>query len=244
MNNERPFEIIPAIDLLGGQVVRLTQGDYAQVSHYAKTPVDVAKWYCDQGATRIHLVDLDGAKDGQLKNLSSIVAIRKAVGCYLDLGGGIRSLDTAKTLLDVGIDELILGSLLIKNRPVAEAIVEAFPFQITAGIDAHGEWVATEGWIKHSSVSIKTVLQDIATWKLVSIIYTDISRDGTLTGPNLESLQMVAKHAHGDVIASGGVSSMEDIEAIRQINGVKGCIVGKAILEGKIGLGNSGFNKS
>ena len=226
--------VIPAIDLLDGQVVRLKQGRYEDVSQYDKSPADMAQWYVAHGAQRIHLVDLNGAKDGQLRNAKAIEAIRRSVSVALDLGGGIRNLQTAKQVMDLGINELILGSLLVKAPLTALAIAEAYPHQVSAGIDAHGHQVATEGWLQSSQMTVDQLLDNLKDWPLKSVIYTDIARDGMLTGPNLDMLCHVAQCSAFEVIASGGVASVGDLQAIAGVPGVVGAIVGKAILSGAI----------
>ncbi len=231
-------KVIPAIDILDGKVVRLTKGDYNQVEHYTDSPVDFAKKFQDQGATRIHLVDLDGAKDGTLTNQKTFEAIRNNVSCQLELGGGIRNQSNVKILFDIGIDYLILGSLFIKNPEESHAICHAHPNKIIAGIDAHGKKVAIHGWLESSAITIHELLKTLEAIPLESIIYTDIAKDGTLEGPNLEALDYVAKLTKHNIIASGGVGTIEhirDIQALPHSN-ITGIIVGKAILSGKIDL--------
>lgn len=232
------FEVIPAIDLLGGEVVRLTQGDYAQVEHYQMSPSQTAQLFFKAGATRIHLVDLDGAKDGNLVNLETIKAIRNSVDCTLEVGGGIRSIETAMLLFDLGIDYVILGSLLVKNYDRATAIIRAFPNRIIAGIDAKNGHVATEGWLDVGPTTAVDLVRCINDLPLAGIIYTDIAKDGTLSGPNLEQLVQVAQHTHLPVIASGGVGTLAHVDHVRALLplGVTGCIVGKAVLGGHIAV--------
>jgi phosphoribosylformimino-5-aminoimidazole carboxamide ribotide isomerase len=232
------FQVIPAIDIIGGQVVRLTQGDYGQVDRYTFSPSEIAKTFEDHGAKRLHIVDLDGAKKGEVVNLPTLQAIRKTVKCRIEFGGGIRSLDTAKRLIDAGVDYLVLGSLLVKQQALAESIIRHFPGKVIAGIDAKGQDVAVEGWIESSGMGLKTLIDHVNTLPLESIIYTDISKDGTLQGPNLEGLTQVAAWSKLPVIASGGVGTVAHIHSVRDLHalGVSGCIVGKAVLSGKIAL--------
>lgn len=236
------FEVIPAIDLLDGKVVRLTQGDYAQVTPYDQlTPAEWAKKMEDSGATRLHIVDLNGAKSGSMVNLSAIESIRNACKAKIDLGGGIRSLETAKKLRDLGIDFLVLGSMLTKNMPLATEIINAFPEQIIAGLDAKDTDLAVEGWIENSGISILTMIEKLNAFPLHAIIYTDISKDGMMAGPNLNSLAEVATISKHPIIASGGISSLQDIKDVQFLSpqGINGCIVGKAILSGKISVENA-----
>jgi phosphoribosylformimino-5-aminoimidazole carboxamide ribotide isomerase len=229
------FQLIPAIDILDGQVVRLMQGRYDEVTHYDFTPVSLAKHYVSLGATRIHLVDLNGAKDGKLTNKTIFEEIRDAVDVYLDLGGGIRTLEHADTLFKLGLNELILGSLLIKDPATAEAIISTYPGQISAGLDAHGDHIATDGWESTSSVSLKQALEKLNHLPLASVIYTDISKDGTMSGPNIDALKALIPHSVHRIIASGGVSCNDDITRLKELgHKLKGCIIGKAVLTGKI----------
>lgn len=229
------FEVIPAIDILNGKVVRLTQGDYAQVSHYDYTPVELAKKYEEMGATRIHIVDLDGAKDGKPVNMDLVSSIRKAVSCTLELGGGIRTLEQAQHWFEVGINQVVLGSLLVKNLTVALDIIHRFPNKIIAGIDAKGDWVAVEGWIEDSGISIANTVKTLEGTPIHSIIYTDISKDGTLQGPNIQGLEALMKLTAFPIIASGGIGCDADITQVSTLAPhVSGVIVGKALLMGKV----------
>jgi phosphoribosylformimino-5-aminoimidazole carboxamide ribotide isomerase len=232
------FTIIPAIDLLDGKVVRLTQGDYNQVDHYSYQPEELAKIYEDAGATRIHIVDLNGAKEGQLVNLEVIKKIREAVSCEIELGGGIRTKETVATLLNIGINYVILGSVLIKDPELTFSIIKDYPNKIIAGIDAKEENVAIEGWLEKSNLTISDLIKTLESKAVASIVYTDIQRDGMMIGPNLESLKKVASQTDIPIIASGGVSCIQDISNIKQLKylGVNACIVGKAILSNAIDI--------
>ncbi len=217
MTQRAPFEIIPAIDLLDGQVVRLTQGDYDRITNYSYTPVELAKLYESHGAATIHVVDLDGARAGRLVNQKALSDIRNAVHCRIEFGGGVRSLETAKTLAAIGIDTMILGSLLIKDEAAARAIIHALPNQIVAGIDALGTDVRVEGWLKGSNLSVGDVIDRYRNDPLAYIIYTDVSKDGMMEGPNLVALEEVAGLSPWPVIASGGVASEDDIFKVRAL---------------------------
>jgi phosphoribosylformimino-5-aminoimidazole carboxamide ribotide isomerase len=232
------FTVIPAIDLLDGQVVRLTQGDYNQVSHYAYTPAELAKKYESFGAKRIHIVDLNGAKDGKLVNQEAIESIRSAVACELELGGGIRNKETAAHILSLGIDYLVLGSLLVKDFKAATDIISAFPDKVIAGLDFKNGELAVEGWLETSDVSLTTLLSQLEALPVNSIISTEISKDGMMSGPDLTGLTRLSKQTKLPVIASGGVSSPSDIDSLKDLqnDGIIGCIVGKAVLSGDIEL--------
>ncbi|MFC1771160.1 1-(5-phosphoribosyl)-5-[(5-phosphoribosylamino)methylideneamino]imidazole-4-carboxamide isomerase [Candidatus Margulisiibacteriota bacterium] len=232
------FEVIPAIDILNGKVVRLTKGDYDQVDHYPFTPAELACEYERAGARRIHLVDLDGARSGELVNLESVKQIRKAVSCKLEYGGGLRSKEKIERLFSIGINYLILGSFLIKEPQLAYSYIKEFPNKIIAGLDAKNGLVAVEGWKETSTVNVREIISKLNDYPLESIIYTDISRDGTLAGPNIPGLKQVCAKSNIPVIASGGISSLRDIEKVAELEkmGVMGCITGKALLAGKIQL--------
>jgi phosphoribosylformimino-5-aminoimidazole carboxamide ribotide isomerase len=234
----KPFEIIPAIDILDGKVVRLTQGDYDQVENYATTPEEFAKAFYKAGAKRIHLVDLNGAKEGQLVNLDVFKKIRSAVPCELELGGGIRSYDSVQQLVDIGINYLILGSLLTKHWELASEWILKHPLKFIAGVDAKDNTVAIEGWKEASQYQVSDLVLKLNSLPLESIIYTDISKDGTFKGPNLDALKEISTLSAAPIIASGGVGTIEHIRSIEKIAhlGISGCIVGKAFLSGKISL--------
>ncbi len=230
------FNIIPAIDILDGKVVRLTQGDYDKVQYFSYQPDELANFYADQGAPRIHLVDLNGAKEGRLVNETVFQKIRRSVSCELECGGGIRSQDSLRMLFDLGIDFLVLGSVLIHSPNEALQWFSQYPHQLIAGIDARGEEIAVQGWKEKSGITIETLLNGIQNAPVSAIIYTDIEKDGMLSGPNLKRLKWLTSKTNFPIIASGGVSSLEDIAMLKQLEskGITGCIVGKALLSGKM----------
>lgn len=232
------FNIIPAIDLLDGQVVRLTKGNYNNKQDYNFTPRQLAQHYVDQGAKRIHIVDLNGAKDGYLVNKNALLAIRESVDCELEIGGGIRSLDQANELLDMGYNYLILGSLLIKNFDLAKSMVFGCKNKVYAGLDCKNEYLATQGWEENSSMHIFDMLKLIESWPLAGIIATDIETDGTLLGPNLNFIEKLCQATRHQLIASGGIGSENDVLMLKEIDAknLYGCITGKAILEDKVCL--------
>lgn len=232
------FTIIPAIDIINGQVVRLTQGDYNQVQTYNQDPIELAKSYEKAGARRIHLVDLDGAKSGLPTNHKLFKKIKETVSCEIEIGGGIRDLDTAKSLIDAGIDYLILGSVLVKNKSISESIIAAFPNRIIAGIDEKNKHIAVSGWEEKSEMATDTFLAQLESYPLESIIFTEISRDGTLSGPDIARLKQITELSSKPIIASGGISCEADIDELAALNkpNLFGCITGKAILNGHIPL--------
>ena len=229
------LQIIPAIDILDGNVVRLTQGDYTKSKTYTFTPVELAKHYESNGATRIHLVDLNGAKEGKRVNQSVFESIRNAVSCELQLGGGIRNQTSVTELFDCGIDYVILGSLLTKDITLSLSIAEAFPNKIIAGIDAKDQMVKIEGWGENSNITVEALLSKInhAPWN--SVVATDISKDGMLDGPNFEFLKTLSTQTPLPIIASGGVTTSSDITLLKKM-GLFGCIVGKALLHNTIDI--------
>lgn len=224
------FNIIPAIDLLDSKVVRLKQGKYADVTFYDYSPVDLAKQFEVAGATHLHIVDLNGAKDGSTPHHHIIENIRKNTSLTLDVGGGIRTEKTVKHYLNCGVNHVIIGSLFISDFNVACAIAEQYPQQVIAGLDAKHYFIATDGWEKTSSITLDAIIKKLKNVAIHSIIYTDISKDGMLEGPNIDMLNYVSNIAHQPVIASGGVRHKDDIENIKQISNISGCIIGKAIL--------------
>ncbi len=232
------MEVIPAIDLLGGRCVRLFQGDYSQSEVVAQDPLTQAQVWVDQGATRLHLVDLDGAKTGDPINFEVIQTIAQQVSIPVQVGGGIRSLEAVERLLSVGVERVILGTVAVEDPDLVDQLCHRFPHQIIVGIDAKQGQVAIKGWIQSTSLAALDLVRRVCQQGVSAIIYTDIHRDGTLQGPNLEQLRQVASLATVPVIASGGISSITDLLSLLQLTpyGVTGAIVGKALYAGAIAL--------
>jgi phosphoribosylformimino-5-aminoimidazole carboxamide ribotide isomerase len=232
------MEILPAIDLLGGKCVRLYQGDYDQSQVYHEDPVAVAQQWQAQGASRLHLVDLDGAKTGEPINLTAIAAIVNALAIPVQVGGGLRNRERVKQLLDLGVGRVILGTIAVENPDLVEQLCVEFPGQIVVGIDARQGKVATRGWLETSTVEAGELAQRMEKIGAAAIIYTDIHRDGTMTGPNIDALRELAQLLTIPVIASGGVSKLRDLLSLLSLeaHGVKGVIVGKALYTGDIQL--------
>lgn len=232
------MEVIPAIDLLDGKCVRLYQGDYSQSQVFDENPVAVAKEWVEQGATRLHLVDLDGAKTGESVNLKSIEAIVKSVPIAVEVGGGLRDRTSVANLLNMGVHWAILGTVAVEKPELVEQLCQEFPGKIIVGIDARNGKVATRGWLETSEVTAQDLAQKMAQMGAAEIIYTDIHRDGTLQGPNLEALRELASNLSIPVIASGGVSSLTDLLSLLALEplGVRGAIVGRAIYTGDVSL--------
>ncbi len=232
------MDVIPAIDLLDGKCVRLYQGDYNQSEVFNDDPVEVAKQWVDQGAPRIHLVDLDGAKVGHPVNQSAIEAIVQAVSVPVQVGGGLRDRNSVKTLLDLGVRQTILGTVAVESPDLVAELCQEFPRQIVVGIDARNGKVATRGWLETSEVLATELAQQMAQLGAAAIIYTDIHRDGTLQGPNKESLRELASTISIPVIASGGVSSLTDVLSLFSLVpvGVSGMIIGRALYTNAVSL--------
>jgi len=232
------MDVIPAIDLLEGRCVRLYQGDYARSQVFNDNPVEVAKQWADQGATRIHVVDLDGAKVGQPVNTKAIEAIVAAISVPVQVGGGLRDRTGVTQMLDAGVHQVILGTAAVEEPTIVESLCAEFPGKIIVGIDARKGWVATHGWIETSEVTATDLAQQMSELGVAAIIYTDILRDGTLIGPNLDALRELAAKTSIPIIASGGISSMTDLLSLLALEplGVSGVIVGRALYTGNISL--------
>ena len=232
------MEIIPAIDLLDGACVRLHQGDYEQVTRFSDDPVAQALSWQNQGATRLHLVDLDGAKRGEPVNDAAIRAITAALDIPVQLGGGVRSVERAHDLLSCGLDRVILGTVAIEQPELVSQLAQRYPNQIVVGIDAKEGKVATRGWIEQSDVLATDLARRFSDAGIAAIITTDIATDGTLAGPNLTALREMAEASSVPVIASGGIGCMGDLLSLLPLEalGVTGVIVGRALYDGRVEL--------
>lgn len=232
------FEVIPAIDIIGGKCVRLTRGRYETEEIYSDDPVEIAKIWEEQGAKRLHVVDLEGAKSGKVENLSIIKEIARKVNIPIEVGGGIRNLGTIEDLVVSGIERIILGTAVIENPDMVRTICGKYGKAIAIGIDARGGMAAIEGWTKSARRNATDLAQEAINLGAKRIIYTDIGRDGTLMGPNIDGIKEFAKSIKVPVIASGGISSKEDVAKIKKITvyGVEGCIIGKALYTGRVKL--------
>lgn len=232
------MEVIPAIDLLEGRCVRLYQGDYAQSEVFDENPVAVARQWVEQGATRLHLVDLDGAKAGHPVNQAAIAAIVRSVDVPVQVGGGLRDRQSVADLLSLGVQRIILGTVAVEQPALVAQLCQEFLGQIVVGIDARNGKVATRGWLETSEVDAVPLAQRMAEFGAAAIIYTDIYRDGTLQGPNREALRELAEAIAIPVIASGGISSVTDLLNLLALEaiGVTGAIVGRALYTGDLGL--------
>jgi phosphoribosylformimino-5-aminoimidazole carboxamide ribotide isomerase len=229
------MQIWPAIDLRGGKCVRLRQGDYQRETVFGDDPAEMARRFVESGATCLHLVDLDGAKDGSNPNLPAVRAILAAVDIPCELGGGIRDEDTIQRLLGLGLSRLVLGTRALKEPGWFREVCRRYPGQLALGIDAKNGLVATDGWLQTSTTSAIELARQFAEEPLAAIIYTDIAKDGMLQGPNLPAMAEMNAAVESDVVASGGVTTENDIRQLAAL-GLSGCIIGRALYEGTLTL--------
>ncbi len=227
--------ILPAIDIKDGQCVRLYQGDYSQVTTYDVDPVQVAQRWQSAGASWLHIVDLDGAAAGHPVNIELIKRMRANTSLHIELGGGMRSLDHIGQVLDLGVDRVILGTIALTNRALLEEALARWGECIAVGLDARNGWVAVSGWRETSQIQATTLATELNANGVQRFIYTDIARDGALKGPNLDALREMQQVISCSLIASGGVSSIDDLRSLAML-GIEGAIVGKALYTGDIDL--------
>ncbi len=233
------LQIIPAIDLRKGKVVRLVHGDVKKETIYYNNPEEVAKDFARQGASRLHVVDLEGAFRGSVQNMESIKKIASEINFPLQVGGGIRDLKTAENLFSLGVNKVILGTIAVQNPSLVKKFVENFgEDKVIVGIDARKGKVAVKGWVESSERNALDLAQEMESFGVKEIIYTDILKDGTLEGPNLKELENMAINTNLSIIASGGVSSLEDIKDLQKLvtTGITGVITGQALYTGRFTL--------
>jgi len=228
--------ILPAIDLRGGRCVRLRQGRYDDEIVFGNDPVAVARRFEEAGATWLHMVDLDGARSGTPRNLAQVAAVVKAVGTKVELGGGIRSVETVREVLDLGIARVVLGTRGVRDPAWLREVTAAFPGQVALGVDARGGRVAVEGWQQETRQTAAEVLAAGEGLPLAAIIYTDIAQDGMMTGPNVEATAELARLSRWPVVASGGVATVEDVRRLVAAGVICGAIIGRALYEGTLTL--------
>ena len=230
--------IFPAIDLCDGKCVRLLRGDFAQETVYSDRPEETALRWEREGAEFLHVVDLDGALAGKPRNTDVIKKILSAVQIPIEVGGGIRTLETIENTMELGVRRVILGSAAVQNRSLVKEACRRYGDRIVVGIDAKDGIVAIDGWGVSGGISAIELAQELSSFGLKIIIYTDIARDGTLSGVNIEATSKLATESGVDIIASGGVRSLEDIHALkkRESEGIIGVIAGKSIYEGTLSL--------
>ncbi|HJF33347.1 MAG TPA: 1-(5-phosphoribosyl)-5-[(5-phosphoribosylamino)methylideneamino]imidazole-4-carboxamide isomerase [Sporosarcina psychrophila] len=227
--------LFPAIDIRNGKCVRLIQGDYDQEIIYNDSPTSMAKEWEKQGAEYIHVVDLDGAKTGNSLNRDAIQAIAKSVSIPVQVGGGIRTMEIIDAHIEAGVNRVIIGTAAIQDKPFLMEAVEKYGEKIAVSIDARKGFVATDGWTETSDVLAVDLLRELEAAGVKTVIYTDIMKDGMMQGPNFHELEMMDTASSIDIVASGGVSTEEDIVQLRELN-LYGAIIGKALYDGKLSL--------
>jgi phosphoribosylformimino-5-aminoimidazole carboxamide ribotide isomerase len=227
--------IYPAIDIRDGKCVRLVEGDFDRETVFDQEPADAARRWEAAGATHIHVVDLDGARNGEPTNLDAIGRIRLATGAKIQVGGGIRSVDHAQALFDLGVERIIIGSAIVSDPDDVRKLASAFPGRVAAGLDARDGRLATDGWLAQSDVLAFDAARDLIPSGISTIIYTDIRRDGTLAGPNLEALSEMIAIDGAEIIASGGIGTIDDVRAVA-VAGAAGVIIGRALYDGRVDL--------
>ncbi|MEE1012791.1 MAG: 1-(5-phosphoribosyl)-5-[(5-phosphoribosylamino)methylideneamino]imidazole-4-carboxamide isomerase [Clostridia bacterium] len=232
------MRLYPAIDMIDGQCVRLVQGDYRKKTTFSEDPLAVALRWQEQGGEFIHLVDLDGAKTGDMPNFDMICRIAAELDIPIEVGGGIRDIHAVEKYLEHGVNRVILGTAAIKNPDFVKEAVKEYGKRIVVGIDAKDGMVAVSGWEEVSQVSALSLAKRMEQLGVCTIIYTDIATDGMLKGPNLSAMREMAEYVATDVVASGGVSSLKDLEQLSK-TGVEGAIVGKALYTGHIQLSDA-----
>ena len=231
------MNLYPAIDLYEGKVVRLMKGDFSKMTVYHDRPSETARLWEDAGARWLHLVSLNGARDGKLENLDVLKKIKQSVNCRIQFGGGVRSVHDIRTLMNLGVDRVILGSRALEPR-FLDAALNTFPYRVAVGLDVMEGRVRTHGWLHGSGVRLETALTQLSGYAPAAIIVTDIQRDGMLQGPNFSMIENCLKLSKAPIILSGGMSSIEDIQACGRFETphFDGAIIGKAIYENKFTL--------
>ncbi|HEY8829531.1 MAG TPA: 1-(5-phosphoribosyl)-5-[(5-phosphoribosylamino)methylideneamino]imidazole-4-carboxamide isomerase [Candidatus Limnocylindria bacterium] len=233
--------VYPAIDILDGRVVRMSRGDFATVEEVAKSPLEAAKRLVADGAEWLHVVDLDGARTGRPANLDHIRAISNRFTVKLQAGGGIRDFDTAEAFAEAGVSRIVVGTAAIRDRELIDRLVDRHADGMAVAVDARNGMVAASGWTETTDVKAADLAHDLAIQGVPTIIYTNVSVDGTLQGVDLPSTEAVARAFGGDVIYSGGIGSVEDVTALAKLRhrGLRGVIVGRAIYLGRFTLGQA-----
>ena len=227
--------LFPAIDLYEKKAVRLYKGDYANMTVYSDNPIEIAKDFEAKGCTHIHMVDLEGAKDGTTPNLSIVEQVAKETSLFVEIGGGIRSMETVERYLNAGVSRVILGTAAVNDEAFLRDAVAKYGDKIAVGADVKDGFIAIKGWLETSAVTLEAFLQKMESIGIRNIICTDISKDGAMNGTNLELYRQLSAKFRLDITASGGVSAMEDIRQLRQMD-IYGAIIGKAYYTGAIDL--------
>ena len=229
------MEIFPAIDIRGGKVVRLTEGDYGRMTVYGDSPETTAQDFIAQGARNLHVVDLDGAKDGTTANFDVISSLASYKELFIEVGGGIRNLERIKAYLDLGVSRVIIGTAAVRDYSLVERAVELYGDKIAVGVDAKNGFVAVSGWQEITDIDSVEFCKKLRSTGVKTVIYTDISKDGVLQGTNLDIYKKLAEIDGLDIVASGGITYLNEIETLRDY-GTYAAIVGKAVYAGKLSL--------
>ena len=229
------MEIWPAIDIRGGKCVRLRQGDYAQETVFGDSPKEMAFYWAEQGANRLHLVDLDGAREGKPVNLQAVQEIVETVEIPCEIGGGIRDENTICQYLDIGLQRVIIGTYALKKPVWFREMCLHYPGKLVLGIDARSGMVATEGWLETSETSAVELAAQFAEAEIAAVIFTDIATDGMMKGPNIPATLSMMEAIHVPVVCSGGITDLEDVRNLYNA-GINGCIIGRALYEGTISI--------
>ena len=227
--------LFPAIDLVGQKAVRLLKGDYAQMTIYSENPLEVARNFEAQGAQHIHMVDLEGARDGGTPNLSAVEQVARETGLFVEVGGGVRSMETVARYFAAGVDRVILGTAAVNDEALLREAVAKYGEKIAVGADVRDGFIAIKGWLEKSELSLAAFLEKMQSIGVKTVICTDISRDGAMQGTNLELYAELNGRYDLQIVASGGVSSLDDVRRLREI-GLYGAIIGKACYTGAIDL--------
>lgn len=224
------MEIWPAIDIRGGQCVRLCQGDYGKETVYGSSPAEMAEYWVQRGAKRLHLVDLDGAKEGRSANFTVIQETVERVSIPCELGGGIRNEETIRALLEIGLSRLVIGTLALKQPEWFRSMAEKYPNRLVLGIDARNGMAATDGWLETSEKSAIDLARAFDDLPLAALVYTDIATDGMMKGPNFDEMVKMKNAIKTPVVASGGVTRLSDVEKLARLE-LPACIIGRALYE-------------
>ncbi|MBS2970570.1 1-(5-phosphoribosyl)-5-[(5-phosphoribosylamino)methylideneamino]imidazole-4-carboxamide isomerase [Metabacillus sp. KIGAM252] len=232
----KPFILYPAIDMRDGKCVRLVQGDYNQETVYGDSPFDMAKIFAEEGAEWIHMVDLDGAKSGKPVNSKHVLQVARELNVKVQIGGGIRTESDVERYLGQGVDRVILGSSAISDPAFVKGMLSKYSGKIAIGLDAKDGFVSTEGWLNTSQIKAADLGKELADHGAETFIFTDIATDGMLSGPNVQSTAEIASVTGKTVIASGGVSSINDLQALSREDGISGAIIGKALYTNRFSL--------
>ncbi|MBQ6504776.1 MAG: 1-(5-phosphoribosyl)-5-[Flexilinea sp.] len=227
--------LFPAIDLFQGKAVRLFKGDYDQMTVYSEHPEEIARDFAAKGATHIHLVDLEGARDGKTPNMETVLCIRQQSGLFCEIGGGIRSMETVERYLSAGLDRVILGTAAVENEEFLTEAVQLYGEKIAVGVDIRDGMVAVKGWTEHSRFEFMPFCSHLSEIGVKTLICTDISRDGAMRGTNRELYRKLSQELDVQIVASGGVSTLEDVIELQKM-GLYGAIIGKAYYTGAIDL--------